>query len=156
METSNNNIDPLSNTFNIEPTNTQLVRGDESGKDADITEKDYDSDFEFSRNSIRDAILKAEENIEELSNLAKQSQQARAFEVVFLGIKTILDGNKDLVSIGKMHKEMNYMKKSSSENNVQNNMFIGTTENLADTLEKMGISSGIRKIVNVEANIKEE
>ena len=111
----------------------------------------YDSDYEFSRDNIKNTLLKAEEILDEISELARQSQAPRAYEVAGAIVKSIFDGNKDLLELAKRHKELRNSKIKDTSDITNNNVFIGSTEALGAFLESHGIGTGLRTI-ETEAN----
>lgn len=88
---------------------------------------DIESDYKYARENLYNAIERGSDALEELVELAKQSQSPRAFEIVGQMIKTLTDSNKDLLEIQKKVKELKREEKSKGPNNVTNALFVGNT-----------------------------
>ena len=70
--------------------------------------------------------------------IADQSQQARAYEVVAILIKNLLDANKDLLSIQKTIREIHDIEKPTNNTTVNhNNLFVGSTAELQKVIKDM-------------------
>ena len=69
--------------------------------------------------------------IEDIVDIAKQSESPRAFEVVTNLIKTLADANKDLMELAKKNKELNKDdQKDNGPQTVNNNLFVGSSAEL--------------------------
>ena len=88
---------------------------------------DIESDYKYARENLYNAIERGSDALEELVELAKQSQSPRAFEIVGQMIKTLTDSNKDLLEIQKKVKDLKREEKSKGPNNVTNALFVGNT-----------------------------
>lgn len=92
-------------------------------------------DIELARSNIKNIIEKGDESLNEMIELAKQSESPRAFEVAANLMKTLLDANKDFVDMSmkrKYAKEeiMNPKEEESATTNVTNNNLILSTADL--------------------------
>jgi hypothetical protein len=97
-------------------------------------------DLETARQNIKNIINTGEDALTEILSVAKQSNSARAFEVVSTMMKTLLDANKDFVDIStkkKFAKEETAAPKQ--EQNITNNNLIIST---ADLLKMIKGSDG--------------
>ena len=56
-----------------------------------MSEKDRDNDFEFTRETLYDLINKGRDGVEEMIEVAKQSEHPRAYEVLAKLIKDTAD-----------------------------------------------------------------
>lgn len=94
------------------------------------------NDIELARKNIKDIITKGANSLEEILELAKQSESARSFEVASTLMKTLLDANKDFVEMSMKKK---YAKEevpaSTQSNNVTNNNLIVSTADLLKMLK---------------------
>lgn len=96
-------------------------------------ESTIESDVEFARRNIRKLIIKGHDAIDEILNIAKDSEHPRAFEVAANFIKNISDLNKDLLEIQKRKHELiipRETKNSSGDINVNQAVFVGSTKEL--------------------------
>ena len=119
--------------FNL-PDSPPLVKDVELVK-PDTTKDDIESDYKYARENLYNAIERGSDALEELVELAKQSQSPRAFEIVGQMIKTLTDSNKDLLEIQKKVKDLKREEKSKGPNNVTNALFVGNTAELQKMLK---------------------
>jgi len=95
-------------------------------------------DIETVRTNIASVIDIGKEAMEEMLEIAKQSEQPRAFEVVSTLMKTMLDANKDFADIStkkKFAKEELLGPKEAAQTNVTNNNLIVSTADLLKMLK---------------------
>lgn len=69
-------------------------------------DEQIDKDYEYTRTNLYNIIERGTEALEEVLEVAKQSQQPRAFEVVSTLVKTISDANKDLLELKNKQKAL--------------------------------------------------
>lgn len=89
-------------------------------------------DYEFSRETYRSLVTKSNEAIEQMLNLAMQSEHPRAFEVLSNMLKNTSDMTDKLMALQKAKKEMAKKDEGSSAKPAltQNNLFLGSTTDL--------------------------
>ena len=97
------------------------------------TGKDDDIDYNYARENYYNLIERNQDAVEEMLEIAKQSEHPRAFEVVGQLIKSGLDANKELMTLHKTKKELSIEK--SSGVNVNNAVFVGSTAELQKLLK---------------------
>ena len=102
-----------------------------SGDDDEQVDKDY----EYTRTNLYNVIERGTEALEEMLEVAKQSQQPRAFEVVSTLVKTVSDANKDLLELKNKQKAIKGEK--AKPKNVTNALFVGSTADLQKMLKDM-------------------
>lgn len=89
-------------------------------------------DLELARTNIQNIIQKGDGVLQDMIELAKQSESPRAYEVASSLMKTLLDANKDFVEVSSKKKfaveELTGEKKS--ETNITNNNLILSTADL--------------------------
>ena len=95
---------------------------------------DDDIDYNYARENYYNLIERNQDAIEEMLEIAKQSEHPRAFEVVGQLIKSGLDANKELMGLHKTKKELS-IEKSSTTTNVNNAVFVGSTAELQKLLK---------------------
>ena len=95
--------------------------------------KDDDIDYNYARENYYNLIERNQDAVEEMLEIAKQSEHPRAFEVVGQLIKSGLDANKELMSLHKTKKELSIEK--SGGVNVNNAVFVGSTAELQKLLK---------------------
>ncbi len=92
-------------------------------------------DYEYTRGHLYNLIEKAQQAVNEVLEVAQQSDSPRAYEVVFQGIKHAADVTDKLIDLQqKMQKLTGEEKKSPST--VNNTMFVGSTADLQKILKK--------------------
>jgi hypothetical protein len=92
-------------------------------------EKDIQTDYEYARGNLYGIIEQGSDALNSLLELAKASEHPRAFEVVSQLTKTLVDANKDLISIQKQVKELKDQDKTDGDV-TNNNLFVGSTADL--------------------------
>ena len=97
------------------------------------TGKDDDIDYNYARENYYNLIERNQDAVEEMLEIAKQSEHPRAFEVVGQLIKSGLDANKELMSLHKTRKELSIEKGGGV--NVNNAVFVGSTAELQKLLK---------------------
>ena len=97
------------------------------------TGKDDDIDYNYARENYYNLIERNQDAVEEMLEIAKQSEHPRAFEVVGQLIKSGLDANKELMSLHKTKKELSIEK--GGDVNVNNAVFVGSTAELQKLLK---------------------
>jgi|TARA_B110000977_G_scaffold199560_1_gene287296 hypothetical protein len=94
-------------------------------------------DIELVRQNIASVIDIGKDAMHEMLEIAKQSEQPRAFEVVSTLMKTLLDANKEYSDISSKKKfateEINGPKEAAQTNVTNNNLILST----ADLLKMM-------------------
>ena len=100
--------------------------------------EDQRADYELSRKTFRELIHKGNAAIEGITDLAKQSESPRAYEVLATLMKTVADTTDQLFALQKKMKELNKEEKSRPQDetrvNVERAVFVGST---ADLLKKV-------------------
>jgi len=100
--------------------------------DSDV--KHDDIDYNYARENYYNLIERNQDAVEEMLEIAKQSEHPRAFEVVGQLIKSGLDANKELMALHKTKKELS-IEKSGGDVNVNNAVFVGSTAELQKLLK---------------------
>jgi hypothetical protein len=130
------NLQNLNSLFNIEPTNnleiTKVPELLDTNKNLD-TEDDY----QLARQTMRRLLIKGEGTLDEITNLARNSEHPRTYEVTGQLMKTLSDVAKDLLNLQKQVKEIENANGSSQQITTQNNVvFAGSTHELMKILGK--------------------
>ena len=66
-----------------------------------VSEQNVSSDYEFARSSLYNVIENGQDAMQELLQIASTSQHPRSFEVLATLMRTLVDANKDLLSLSK-------------------------------------------------------
>ena len=118
-------ITSLVPTSEINPESTTRVIP-QNGKDDDI-------DYNYARENYYNLIERNQDAVEEMLEIAKQSEHPRAFEVVGQLIKSGLDANKELMALHKTKKELSIEKGPTQVTNQA--VFVGSTAELQKLLK---------------------
>lgn len=95
---------------------------------------DREEDYNLARDTFRGLINKGNDAIEGITDLAKQSESPRAYEVLATLMKTVADTTKDLYDLQKKTKDLlsngNEKKLDETSITVDKAVFVGTTAEL--------------------------
>jgi|TARA_B100000959_G_scaffold243261_1_gene266400 hypothetical protein len=100
----------------------------------DINTQDLTSEYEFSQNQYHNIIDKGNEAIGELIEIAKADESPRSFEVLGQLMNSLTTTTKELLLLQKTKKEIE--KEVKDPSTVNNSLFIGSTKDLQDLLNK--------------------
>lgn len=96
--------------------------------DVDATDdKEVDEDFQLARANIQELLEQGKDILQELVQVAKQSQHPRAYEVLGNLMKIAVDTNKDLLALRKQKREL-VKKDDGSPKTVNNNLVLSTAD----------------------------
>lgn len=126
------NIDMnIASTLGIEPTKevTDIAPVKEVSV-GDYNSKDADRDYEEVRRNLKCIIEKSQEAIEGISELAQDSQQPRAYEVMAQLIQSSLEANNRLMDIHRRMKDIKREEKGKTTNVTNNSIYVGSTADL--------------------------
>jgi hypothetical protein len=103
--------------------------------DAPVTVED---DFDQARQALKRMIVKGEHVLDDMMNVARQSDHPRAYEVAGQLIKTVGETAKDLLALQKTKKELQTPEEVKQQQiGTQNNIvFAGSTNDLLKALRK--------------------
>jgi hypothetical protein len=98
-----------------------------------------DKDYKYARDNFYHVIEKGTQALEDLLDVASQSQHPRAYEVLATTMKTLIDANKDLVELSRKKNEEQAPKSEGSK--VTNNLFVGSTAELQQIMRTLNDKS---------------
>jgi hypothetical protein len=128
------NIPELDKIFDIEPQSPMenlpaIVP--ETSKNID-----QEDDYQLARSTLRNLIYKSENTLDDMIELAKNSEHPRTYEVAGQLIKTVSDVAKDLIELQKKVKDLKDGDPVSAKNVTNNNVvFAGSTAELFKMLK---------------------
>ena len=131
-------FDSLDETFDITPAEV-VPKAIQKVKPVVEVDKDADreKDYTYARSQLYNIVDKMQESLNGAMEVAQQSEHPRAFEVCFQGAKHAADV---VDKIADLHKKMNDLEKDDPKpqatQNVQNNMFVGSTADLMKMLKE--------------------
>ena len=105
-----------------------------------MSEEHKDNDYEYTRETLYDLIEKGREGIEEMIEVARQSEHPRAYEVLAGLIKDTAQTSEKLMDLHRKIKSLDQMMlpSISEPSNTTNNLFIGSTTELQRMLKDLG------------------
>ena len=128
-------FDALDNTFDITPVESKEIK--RAKPIVEVSDDDKAKDYTYARAQLYNIVEKMQESLSDAMDVAQQSEHPRAFEVVFNGAKNAADVVDKLADL---HKKMNDLNKDEPKvqatQNVQNNMFVGSTAELMKMLKE--------------------
>ncbi|AOO15797.1 terminase small subunit [Cyanophage S-RIM12 isolate RW_01_0310] len=97
---------------------------------------DIKQDYETTRAALHMLVMKGQEAVDGILDVARASDHPRAYEVAATTIKSVADTADKLIDLQKKMKELDADEKKSSPSTVNNTMFIGSTADLQKMLKK--------------------
>jgi hypothetical protein len=129
--------DSLSNALDIPFEKQEILEPIKQVEEVQLT-SDAEADYNLARNTFRNLITQGNLALEDMKNLARESESPRAYEVFATMIKTISESTKDLYDLQKKTKELKQVNGKLTQPdgaiNVERAVFVGTT---ADLLKKI-------------------
>ena len=103
-----------------------------------MSDEHKDNDYEYTRETLYDLIEKGREGIEEMIEVARQSEHPRAYEVLAGLIKDTAQTSEKLMDLHRKIKSLDQMMLPAPKDdggNTTNNLFIGSTTELQRMLK---------------------
>tara|TARA_Y100000814_G_C11981765_1_gene281797 strand:+ start:76 stop:495 length:420 start_codon:yes stop_codon:yes gene_type:complete len=125
-------IDELEVDEKIEEVSPKEVEVIESeGRDQDL-----EVDYEKTRAKYYELLDKGTEALEGMLEVAKQTDEARAYEVVGQLLKNTSEVNREIVELQKRMEEIKVIDKKIKPSKVTNALFVGSTADLQKMIKK--------------------
>jgi hypothetical protein len=133
--------DDIAKSLNLEPLDAVIIEDTPAPKrqaalPTNSEANELENDFDYARGNFYNVIERGTEALEDMLDVAKQSQHPRAYEVVSTIMKTLMDANKDLIEVSSKKNEDKVEEKVSS-GPVNNNLFVGSTADLQKMLKDL-------------------
>ena len=134
------NFDPFDNTNRIAES-LELVPLVPTKKDLVAVKKE--TEYATAKENMEGIIELGTSALSELAGLASMSQDPRAYRVLTELLTAMVTANKELVAIKQMKVDTDAKEAANNPapvggpQTVHNNMFVGSTAELAEVLEKM-------------------
>lgn len=122
----------IANSLGIEPSK-EIIAVDVVENTAPTKEympNDADKDYTEVRRNLKCIIEKSQEAIEGIIELAQDSQQPRAYEVVAQLIQSSLEANNKLMDLHRRMKDIKKEDKGKTTNVTNNSIYVGSTADL--------------------------
>ena len=129
-------FDKLNKLFNMTPFDgkKEITKPPPLKKIEETSDDKKESDFDLTRDTIRDLINTKNDAIKEMISIAKSSEKGRDFEVAGQLMKTQSEVAKDLLDI---HKQIQDIEDDKTTIKTQNNiLFTGSTSDLIKQIEE--------------------
>ena len=106
----------------------------EKAPGVEVNTQDLTTEYEFSQQQYHNIIDKGNEAISELIDIAKADESPRSFEVLGQLMNSLTSTTKELLLLQKTKKEIE--KEVKDPSTVNNSLFIGSTAELQELLNK--------------------
>jgi len=93
-----------------------------------LIKAEKNDDYEYARGNLYKIIEKGQDALEDMIDVAKQSESPRAYEVVTNLIKTMAETNKDLLNLAKVKKELEKVDTPEQKNITNNNLVLTSAD----------------------------
>ena len=131
-----NPFDGLNDEFGVEKTALQKHVEKVKPIIKKSAEEDVKSDYEVSRAALHSLVMKGQEAVDGILEVAQASDHPRAYEVAATTIKAVADTTDKLIDLQKKMKDLDSEEKKNSPSTVNNTMFVGSTAELQKMLKK--------------------
>ena len=135
-------FDGLDKVFGEEPT--ELEQHVEKTKSLRTDTPDIQQDYETSRAQLHSLVMKGQEAVDGILDVARASDHPRAYEVAGQLIKHVADTTDKLIDLQGKMKELDKEDKKGPAT-INNTMFVGSTADLQKMLKKQ------KEINNIES-----
>jgi len=131
----------LNETFNIDDSDEVIHPEIAEATPAEIKPEknsivdDIRKDYEYTRGNLYSIIEKGQEAINNVLELAQETDTPRAYEVVGQLIKNVSDATDKLIDLQKKIKNLDEVKPTRGTTNVTNALFVGSTAELSKMLK---------------------
>lgn len=105
--------------------------------EAPKTEQDLATDYQYIRTNLYTITERSIEALNNLVQIADQSQHPRAYEVVALMVNSIASAQKDLMNIHREKAKIDGIVTKNQPEVVNNNLFVGNTAQLDEIIKRM-------------------
>ncbi len=94
------------------------------------------NDYDYSRETLYELIEKGKDALENMIEVARESEHPRAYEVLSGLIKNVADVNDKLQDLNKKQKQLNDEERPQQVENQQNNFYLGSTSDIQKMLRE--------------------
>lgn len=137
-------FDGLDQVFGTEPSEVQKARDIKSELKKSETE-DVRQDYEYSRAQLHNLVMKGQEAVDGILDVARASDHPRAYEVAGQLIKHVADTADKLIDLQKKMKDLDTEEKKGPTS-VTNALFVGTSSELQKLIRQQ------KEINNTDTN----
>jgi hypothetical protein len=128
--------------IDVTPEETAIVPIKTIPIDGEYVVSDADKDYKEVRINLKCIIEKSQEAIEGIIELAQESQQPRAYEVIAQLIQSSLEANNKLMDLHRRMKEIKKQEQTKTTSVTNNSIYVGSTADLQKMIREQ------RKVVD--------
>ena len=135
--------DKLSEIFELEPMEVKKIapRSTDIVVSDEPADKHIENDYDYVRTNMRDLLATGSDALLDALEVAKQSENPRAYEVVGSLMKNLADMNQQLLDVHQQKQKLTGMEKVKEDQSKQitnnNAIFVGSTSELAKMIQNM-------------------
>ena len=130
-------FDGLNDAFGTEPSELQKHVDNVKPTLKKSETEDVKQDYEISRAQLHNLVMKGQEAVDGILDVARASDHPRAYEVAGQLIKNVADTADKLIDLQKKMKELDTDEtKKSGPSTVNNTMFVGSAAELQKMLKQ--------------------
>ena len=123
----------LNDTFEVEVVEDSLPI--ESSDDSDDRKEDTQTDYVQSRDNFYELVEKGKKALDGAMDIARETDQPRAYEVVAQLLKNVTDTNKEIIELQKRMEDLKAHDRKLGNTNINNALFVGSTADLQKMLQ---------------------
>ena len=123
----------LNDTFEVEVVEDSLPI--ESSDDSDDRKEDTQTDYVQSRDNFYELVEKGKKALDGAMDIARETDQPRAYEVVAQLLKNVTDTNKEIIELQKRMEDLKAHDRRLGNTNINNALFVGSTADLQKMLQ---------------------
>lgn len=123
----------LNDTFEVELVEDPLPI--ESSDDSDDRKEDTQTDYVQSRENFYELVEKGKKALDGAMDIARETDQPRAYEVVAQLLKNVTDTNKEIIELQKRMEDLKAHERKLGNTNINNALFVGSTADLQKMLQ---------------------
>ena len=131
-----NDFDTLNNALDIKDNSIKIqeTKKIEPNIIPKLSLDEEKEDYNYTRANLYKLIEKAQQAVDEVLEVAQQSDSPRAYEVVFQGIKHAADVTDKLIELQQKMQKLTG-EENKGPNTINNTMFVGSTADLQKILK---------------------
>lgn len=100
-------------------------------------EQQKEDDLDFARENLYDAVVKSQAAVEDMIQIAQQSQHPKAYEVLNSLIKTFADVSTGIADLQLKKQRLQTKQADEESKTINNNLFVGSTAELQKMLQDL-------------------
>ena len=131
-----NPFDCLNDAFGTEPSELQKHVEKVKPTLKKTETQDVKQDYEISRAALHSLVMKGQEAVDGILEVAQASDHPRAYEVAATTIKNVADTADKLIDLQNKMKELDAEDQKNAPSTVNNTMFVGSTADLQKMLKQ--------------------